>query len=355
MRRLESGDDPLGPRQQLDRVECFLIRNRVVPGEPGVVEVGVLRPHPRVVEPGRYRVGLLYLAVSVLEHVGAAAVEHPGRPGPDRGAVPTRLDPLAARLHPDEFDPGPCEGMEHPHGVGAAADAGHHDVGKLAVELPERLLADHLLELAHHPRKRVGPNHGADDVVSVLNGAHPIAHGLADCVLEGAGSRRHRDHLRSEQPHPQHIERLPLDVDHTHVHRALQPESGCGGCCGDAVLSGAGFGDHPRLSHSGSQQSLADGIVDLVGPGVGQVLAFEQDAHPKLRRQPLGGMERGGPADELGEPAVILGHELGVAPGRLEVAFQIGQCRHQRLRREPPAVLTEPAGVIGAIQLGWGS
>ena len=44
--------------------------------------------------------------------------------------------------------------------------------------------ADHAMELAHHPRIRVRPHHRAQAVVGVLDGGHPVAHGLVDGVLE---------------------------------------------------------------------------------------------------------------------------------------------------------------------------
>ena len=41
--------------------------------------------------------------------------------------------------------------------------------------------------------------------------------------------------------------------------------------------AGAGLGDHARLAHPPRQQRLADRIVDLVRPGVVQVLALDVD------------------------------------------------------------------------------
>ena len=43
------------------------------------------------------------------------------------------------------------------------------------------------------------------------------------------------------------------------------------------VLSGAGLGDDPPLAHPLGQQRLPEGVVDLVGPGVVEVLALEID------------------------------------------------------------------------------
>ena len=52
-------------------------------------------------------------------------------------------------------------------------------------------LADDALELADHPRERVGTHHRAEAVVRVGDARHPLAHRLVDRVLEGARARGH--------------------------------------------------------------------------------------------------------------------------------------------------------------------
>jgi hypothetical protein len=44
-----------------------------------------------------------------------------------------------------------------------------------------------------------------------------------------------------------------------------------------AVLPGAGLGDHTRFAHALGQEGLADGVVDLVGAGVVEVFALQED------------------------------------------------------------------------------
>ncbi len=43
------------------------------------------------------------------------------------------------------------------------------------------------------------------------------------------------------------------------------------------MLAGARLGDDALLAHAQGQQTLADGVVDLVGAGVQQVFALEVD------------------------------------------------------------------------------
>ena len=73
---------------------------------------------------------------------------------------------------------------------------------------------------------------------------------------------------------------------------------GTGGGGGDAVLAGAGFGDHALLAHPQREQRLAERVVDLVGAGVVEVFALEPDLRAAaLLAQPLGVIERRRAAD----------------------------------------------------------
>jgi hypothetical protein len=46
------------------------------------------------------------------------------------------------------------------------------------------------------------------------------------------------------------------------------------------VLAGAGLGDDALLAHALREQGLPEGVVDLVRPGVEEVLALEVDLRP---------------------------------------------------------------------------
>src|ERR671936_821523 len=49
---------------------------------------------------------------------------------------------------------------------------------------------------------------------------------------------------------------------------------------GDSVLTRAGLRDDSPLAEPGREQSLADRVVDLVRPGVAEILALEEDPPP---------------------------------------------------------------------------
>ena len=126
----------------------------------------------------------------------------------------------------------------------------------------------------------------------------------------------HRAHLGAEQPHAEHVERLALGVDLSHVDDALQPEQGGRGGGGHAVLAGAGLGHQPRLAHLQGQQPLTDDVVDLVRAGVGQVLPLEQHPHPEVLGQPAALGHRGGPAGVVAQQVGVAGPEPPDRPRR---------------------------------------
>ena len=59
VRRLERRDDPLAPRDELDRRERLVVGRRQVRRAPALLEPGVLRADARVVEARADGVGLL--------------------------------------------------------------------------------------------------------------------------------------------------------------------------------------------------------------------------------------------------------------------------------------------------------
>ena len=223
--------------------------------------------------------GLVDLAVFVLQQVGLGAVEHAGAPGGKGGGMLGGVDAIPAGLDAHELDAVVVqEGVERADGVAASANASHHVVG----EMPgcvKHLLAgfdpDDALEVAHQHGVGVGADDAADEVVGGLDVGDPVADGLVDGVLEGAGARLDRDDLGLQQAHPEDVEGLALDVFCAHVDDAVQAQHGAGGGGGDAVLARPGLGDDPLLAHTLGQQGLAQGVVYLVGAGVGQVFPLE--------------------------------------------------------------------------------
>ena len=171
--------------------------------------------------------------------------------------------------------------------------------------------------------------------------------------LRVALPRRDRPHLRAQGVHPQHVRLLALDVLRAHVHDARQLEQRARRRGGDAVLAGAGLRDDPGLAEPPREQRLAERVVDLVGAGVGEVLALQVQAKARRARRrrcaacaraparrprggPLGRAGVGRPA-KVAEELAQLRPEARVVAERVVGALELLQGRHQRLGHVPAA------------------
>ena len=204
--------------------------------------------------------------------------------------------------------------MKQAHGVAAAADAGHQALGQPAGGAPHLrpgLLADDRLEIPDNHGIGVRPAHGTQDIVGVAHVGDPIPDGLVHGVLQGAAARLHRDHLGPQQVHADDVEALAPDVFGAHVDVAFQPQQGRHRGGGHPVLARPGLGDEPVFAHAPGQQPLAQGVVDLVRPGVGQVFPLDINLRaPQLRGQMPGEIQGRGPA-----------HVILQVPGQLLFKF----------------------------------
>ena len=228
----------------------------------GVFPVAVFGADAGVVEAGGHRVDVARLAVVVLHHVAVAAVEDAGLAVAERGGVVAGFRAAAAGFDADERDLFVLdERIEHAGRVAAAADAGDDRI-RQAAELLARLLdgfaADDRLEIADDPRERMRADDGAEDVVRRLDARHPVAHRFVDGVAERARAAGDGAHFGAEQLHAEDVRRLAANVFFAHVDDAVEAEVGTGGGGRDAVLAGAGFGDHALLAHPQREQRLAD-------------------------------------------------------------------------------------------------
>ena len=188
-----------------------------------------------------------------------------------------------------------------------------------------------------------GAHHRAQAVVGGLDGGHPLPQGLVDRIFQGPAAGRDRYHLGPEQLHAEDVEGLALDVDLAHVDPALEAEEGGSGGGGHAVLAGAGLGDHAGLAHPPGEQGLADHVVDLVRPGVSQVLPLEEDADAQPVGQAPALGDRSGPPPVVPQEIHVVGPEHWVGPRFGERGFQLHAGRHQGLREVPPAEVAEAA------------
>src|SRR5438093_801544 len=92
VRRLERGDDALGPREKAEALERLGVGARDVADATGLVQIRVLGTHTRIVEAGRDGMRLVDLSVGVLEDEAARAVQYAFAPADDRRGVLPALD-----------------------------------------------------------------------------------------------------------------------------------------------------------------------------------------------------------------------------------------------------------------------
>ncbi len=186
------------------------------------------------------------------------------------------------------------------------------------------------------------PGDCAEEVMGVIHIGDPVPQRFVDSVFQSAGSRLYRHHLGTQQPHPGDVERLALGVHLAHVDHALQSEQcACGRGC-DAVLARAGLRDHPRFPHPFGEQCLAQNVVDFVGSGVVEVLAFEHDPAPASMLGEPGYLgDRRGPAGVVREQAVQPGDERRIRAGRGVDGGELVEGGNERLGHEPAAIASE--------------
>src|SRR5487761_1734848 len=277
--RLQRRDDALETAETVECAERVGVGGGDVPDAPAVAQGAVLGSDAGVVEAGADRVRGEHLAVLILHEVAVRTVQHAGTAAVQRRRMFLGVEAAPGRLDTDQAHVAVVEeGGEHADRVAAPADAGDDRGGQTAEagqHLGAGLVTDHPLEAAHQRGVRVGADAAADDVVGVAHRGHPVADGLVGRVLGGARAAVDGPHLGAEQAHAVDVEGLAAHVLTAHVHRAAEPEMGAGGGGGDTVLAGAGLGDDPQLAHAPGKEHLAEGVVDLVGAGVEQVLALE--------------------------------------------------------------------------------
>ena len=117
----------------------------------------------------------------------------------------------------------------------------------------------------------------ADNVECVMDIGDPVAQSFVHRVFQCACAAGHRNDLRAQQTHAEHIGLLPFNVFGAHIDEAGQTKTGTNGRSGYAMLTSAGFRDDARLAHANGEQNLANAIVDFVRAGMVQLIALEPD------------------------------------------------------------------------------
>ena len=242
----------------------------------------MLGPYTGIIESSRHRVGFKDLSVVVLHKIGAVTVEYARTADRQRGCVLTGFETLAPCLNAIHRNALILQKrMKEPNGVGAAADTGHQGVRQLAVlsqTLRPRFTANDALKVAHEHGVRMRAGDRANNVKGIVDIRDPVAHGFIHGVFQRTRTRSHRDNLRSQELHSIDIQRLSANVFLTHKNVTLETQPGCNRRAGDTMLTRTRLGNHPLLAHIFGEECLPDRVIHLVGTGVIQIFALEQDA-----------------------------------------------------------------------------
>src|SRR5262245_55031167 len=249
----------------------------------------------------------------ILQEVAERAVQDTRAPCGEGGGMTVGVETVASGFYTDQLDVRiRHELMEDAHCVGTAAHTGNNSGrGRLrqGMQLLPRLATDNCLKVPHQTRIGIGAYHRADDVVAVLNGRHPIAHGFVGRIFQCLCARCHGAHIGAQQFHAIHIERLTLYILGTHVNHTFESEERTHGGGRHTVLTGAGLGYDASLVHAAREQDLTERVVDLVRARVIQVLALQVHFHAtNALTQALRAIQRRGP------PNVIAPELLELAP-----------------------------------------
>lgn len=153
---------------------------------------------------------------------------------------------------------------------------------------------------------------GTQQVVGVLNVRNPVAQRLINGVLEGAGTVLNRNHLRAQQLHTSHVQRLTLSVFLTHVDHALHAEERSRSRSRNTVLTRAGLSNQTGLTHTLSQQSLTNHVINLVATRVVQILTLEEHTRTSMLRELRNLRQQRRTVRILSRKTLELGNELGV-------------------------------------------
>jgi hypothetical protein len=199
------------------------------------------------------------------------------------------------------------ERSEQPDRVRTPTDA-RNDFIREAVTHLQHLRAcfapDDRLELRYQLGIGMRPDDRADHVMRVLDMRDPVTKCFVDRVLEGRRPRLDGHHPCTKHAHTNHVQVLAAHVRCSHVDDARQPEVGRRSSRGDAVLSRAGLGDDPALTHPHGEQYLSERVVDLVRSGVCEVLPLQEDMRADALREPLCVVHGRGTTDHVAQQPV---------------------------------------------------
>ena len=181
----------------------------------------------------------------------------------------------------------------------------------------------------------------------IVDPARPLAHRFRDRVFQSRGAGGDRDHFRAEKTHPVNIESLAFRIFLSHEHDAFHSEKRSRRCGRYAVLSGAGLGDEPCLSHLLCKQCLSEHVVDLMCAGVIQILPLQIDlCASEVLRHPCCVIQSGRTSGVIIKQFFQFFIECRIVLILIIGLFQLDDRIHQRFGNVLSSVLSESASWV---------
>ena len=163
--------------------------------------------------------------------------------------------------------------------IGASTHTSHEIVGIVTshflAKLPLEFFGDNRLQAGHHIGIRMRTDCGANDVERVGRMAAPVANSLVGGILERTVATLDGINLSTEHLHSLHVDMLTLNIESTHIDTTWHIHQRTDSSSSHSMLTCTCLGHNACLAHALGYQDLPDGIVDLVGTGMVEVLALQ--------------------------------------------------------------------------------
>mmetsp|Transcript_16550 Transcript_16550/g.30032 ORF Transcript_16550/g.30032 Transcript_16550/m.30032 type:complete len:523 (+) Transcript_16550:478-2046(+) len=236
--------------------------------------------------------------------------------------------------------------VEGADGIGSTSNTGNDHIGQLSSlikHLRLNLSSHHRLEVSHNRGEGVGSNSRSNEVVSITHIRHPITHSLVNRILQRRLTIMHRDNLRSQRVHTENIQLLTFAIHSTHVHSAVQAKLGTNGRRRNTMLPRTSLGNDTRLTNPLRQESLTNGIVNLVRPSMRQILPLEPDLRTTTHfRQTIRQMKGSGSPHKVLTVHGQLGQEIRIILDQIVLLLDLAERLRKRLGNELPPELAKP-------------
>ncbi len=175
-------------------------------------------------------------------------------------------------------------------------------------------------------------NRRPDDIVGIHRVTAPVTDGLVGSVFQGHISRSNRHHRSPQHFHLLHVHLLSGHIRFAHVHGTGHLHQRADSGCGHTMLSGSRLGNDACFAHLTGNQYLPDGVVDLMGTRVVEVLPLQINLRAETCRQLTGEIERRGSPHIVAQQRIEIGLKALTLHDGAVCLFEVSHALVQNLR-----------------------